>query len=411
MSGDLEYAEQILTDKMVGFASNEQFEIALKYKNAIQGLEKLKLKRLTSLNKFLTADIIAYASNGIYSTVNMLFVRQGRMLGSKNFSFESGALSDEQAISEFITRYYNSGMEIPDEIVVKVELPDEKTITEYIKTVTGKNVDVICAKMGTRKQLVDMAEVNATEHLETAVDKIRHKDDMTFSACKKLKEVLGLKNFPHRMECYDISNISGVDKVGSMVVFTDGVADKNEYRRFKIKTFDGADDFRSLQEVLTRRLQKLTDEPEKFPKPDLMVIDGGKGQLSSVGEVLKEFNVTDIDLISLAERDEEIFLPHQSNPVVLNKSDYVLRLLQRIRDEAHRFAVTYHRTLRGKRALSSVLDKVNGLGKVKRQKLIEKFSDLNGIIFATKEQLKSVEGIGDALADQIIQTLTKEGLK
>ncbi|MBO5714144.1 MAG: excinuclease ABC subunit C, partial [Clostridia bacterium] len=196
-----------------------------------------------------------------------------------------------------------------------------------------------------------------------------------------------------------------------MVVFTDGVADKNEYRRFKIKTFDGADDFRSLQEVLTRRLQKLTDEPEKFPKPDLMVIDGGKGQLSSVGEVLKEFNVTDIDLISLAERDEEIFLPHQSNPVVLNKSDYVLRLLQRIRDEAHRFAVTYHRTLRGKRALSSVLDKVNGLGKIKRQKLIERFGDLNGIIFATKEQLKSVEGIGDALADQIIQTLTKEGLK
>ncbi|MBO5714746.1 MAG: excinuclease ABC subunit C, partial [Clostridia bacterium] len=220
LSGDVEDAEQILTDKMVGFASNEQCEIALKYTNAIQGLEKLKLKRLTSLNKFLTADIIAYASNGIYSTVNMLFVRQGRMLGSKNFSFESGALSDEQAISEFITRYYNSGMEIPDEIVVKVELPDEKTITEYIKTVTGKNVDVICAKMGTRKQLVDMAEVNATEHLETAVDKIRHKDDITFSACKKLKEVLGLKNFPHRMECYDISNISGVDKVGSMVVFT-----------------------------------------------------------------------------------------------------------------------------------------------------------------------------------------------
>ena len=411
LSGDVENAEQILTDKMTAFADNEQFEIALKYKNAILGLEKLKLKRLTSLNKFLSADVIAYASNGIYSTINMLFIRQGRMLGSKNFSFESGALSDEQALSEFISRYYNSSVEIPDEIVLGVELSDEKSLKEYIKTVTGKNVEIVPTKMGVRRQLVDMATVNATEHLETAVDKIRHKDDMTVLACKKLKEVLNLKNFPHRMECYDISNISGVDKVGSMVVFTDGTADKNEYRRFKIKTFEGADDFRSLQEVLTRRLQKLSAEPEKFPKPDLMIIDGGKGQLSSVKEVLDKFSVTDIDLISLAERDEEIFVPKKSEPIVLNKSDYVLRLLQRIRDEAHRFAVTYHRTLRGKRALSSVLDKVNGLGKIKRQKLIEEFGDLNGIIFATKEQLKKVDGIGDALAEQIIITLTKEGLR
>ena len=411
LSGDVENAEQILTDKMTAFANSEQFEIALKYKNAILGLEKLKLKRLTSLNKFLSADVIAYTSNGIYSTINMLFIRQGRMLGSKNFSFESGALSDEQALSEFISRYYNSSVEIPDEIVLGVELSDEKSLKEYIKTVTGKNVDVVSTKMGVRRQLVDMATVNATEHLETAVDKIRHKDDMTVLACKKLKEILNLKNFPHRMECYDISNISGVDKVGSMVVFTDGTPDKNEYRRFKIKTFEGADDFRSLQEVLTRRLQKLSAEPEKFPKPDLIIIDGGKGQLSSVKEVLDEFNVTDIDLISLAERDEEIFVPKKSEPIVLNKSDYVLRLLQRIRDEAHRFAVTYHRTLRGKRALSSVLDKVNGLGKIKRQKLIEEFGDLNGIIFATKEQLKKVDGIGDALAEQIIITLTNEGLK
>ncbi len=411
LSGDVENAEQILTDKMTAFAENEQFEIALKYKNAILGLEKLKLKRLTSLNKFLTADVIAYASNGIYSTINMLVIRQGRMLGSKNFSFESGAFDDEQVLSEFISRYYNSDSEVPDEIIVGTELSDEKTLKEYIKTVTGKSVEVVSAKMGVRRQLVDMAEINATEHLETAVDRIRHKDDMTVSACKKLKEVLNLKNFPHRMECYDISNISGVDKVGSMVVFTDGVADKTEYRRFKIKTFEGADDFRSLKEVLSRRLQKLLSEPDKFPKPDLMIIDGGKGQLSSVKEVLDEFNVTDVDLISLAERDEEIFLPNRSDPVLLNKSDYVLRLLQRIRDEAHRFAITYHRTLRGKRALSSVLDKVNGLGKIKRQKLIEEFGDLNGIIFASKEQLKKVDGIGDALADQIILTLTNEGLK
>ncbi|MBR1983895.1 MAG: excinuclease ABC subunit C, partial [Clostridia bacterium] len=146
LSGDVENAEQILTDKMTAFADNEQFEIALKYKNAILGLEKLKLKRLTSLNKFLSADVIAYASNGIYSTINMLFIRQGRMLGSKNFSFESGALSDEQALSEFISRYYNSSVEIPDEIVLGVELSDEKSLKEYIKTVTGKNVEIVPTK-------------------------------------------------------------------------------------------------------------------------------------------------------------------------------------------------------------------------------------------------------------------------
>ncbi|MBQ7348482.1 MAG: excinuclease ABC subunit C, partial [Clostridia bacterium] len=180
---------------------------------------------------------------------------------------------------------------------------------------------------------------------------------------------------------------------------------------FKIKNFEGADDFRSLREVLSRRLERLKTDPEKFAKPDLIIIDGGKGQLSSVKEIFKDYGVSDIDLISLAKREEEIFLPDKSEPVVLSKSDYVLRMLQRIRDEAHRFAITYHRTLRGKRSLSSVLLGVKGLGKQKRLKLIEEFKDLGGILFATKEQLKKVEGIGEALANEIITKLTEEGLK
>ena len=213
------------------------------------------------------------------------------------------------------------------------------------------------------------------------------------------------------MECYDISNISGVDKVGSMVVFIDGEKSATGYRRFKIKTVEGANDFKSLQEVLRRRLNKLVIGEEKFPKPDLIVIDGGKGQLSAIKEVFDEFNIENIDLISLAEREEEIFLVGNSNPVVLDKRDYCLKMLQRLRDEAHRFAITYHRTLRGKRSLSSVLDGVNGLGKVKKKALLEKFKDLQGIISASQIELQSVQGIGEKQAKAIIEKLTKEGLK
>ena len=163
--------------------------------------------------------------------------------------------------------------------------------------------------------------------------------------------------------------------------------------------------------MMERRLERLTTDPEKFPKPDLIIIDGGKGQLSSVKEIFDKFGVNDIDLISLAEKNEEIFTLTDNNPVVLEKRDYCLRMLQRIRDEAHRFAITYHRTLRGKRALSSVLDKVKGLGKVKKHALLEKFKDLSGIIKADKEQLKTVEGIGEVQANNIIDVLTKEGLR
>jgi excinuclease ABC subunit C len=411
LSGDTAETEKLLKEKMFAASEREEFELALKYKENLLSLEKIGLKRLTSLNKILNADIVAYRANGIYSTVNLLIVRNGRMLGGKNFSFESAALSDADAISEFILRYYKKDSDIPDEIICSEELLDATVIEKYIKDGYGKAVTILSPKQGVRRQLVEMAEANAEEHLTTAVDRIKHKNDMTLAACKALKEKLGLKNYPKRMECYDISNVSGVDKVGSMVVFIDGVADKDSYRRFKIKTFEGADDYRSHQEMMERRLNRMVEDPEKFPKPDLMVIDGGKGQLSAVKEVWDRLGVTGIDLIALAEREEEIFTVGKSEPIILERRDYCLKMLQRIRDEAHRFAITYHRTLRGKRALSSVLDGVRGLGKVKKTALLEKFKDLSGIISASEEELKTVDGIGDKQAKAIIETLTKEGLK
>ena len=234
---------------------------------------------------------------------------------------------------------------------------------------------------------------------------------MTVSACRALMEKLSLNNYPKRMECYDISNISGVDKVGSMVVFIDGEPEFDSYRRFKIKTFEGADDYRAHQEMMSRRLERMKTDPDKFPKPDLMIIDGGKGQLSAIKEIFDAYGITDIDLISLAEREEEIFLVNKSDPVVLERRDYCLKMLQRIRDEAHRFAITYHRSLRGKRALSSVLDGIKGLGKVRKKALLERFKDLSGIIKATEQELLTVDGIGSVQAKLIIESLTKEGLK
>ncbi len=410
LSGDTSATEKLLKEKMQLASDNEEFEIALKYRDNLLSLEKIKQKRITSLNKFINSDVIAYKSNGIYSAVNLLIVRSGRMLGGKHFSFESSAFSDGEGLRQFIMRYYQNGKDIPDEIICKTDVEDELALKEYLKATHGKAVDIIVPKMGVRKQLVDMAEANANEHLNVAVDRVKHKKDMTITACERLKEILSLKNYPKRMECYDISNISGVDKVGSMVVFYDGEAARDFYRRFKIKTFEGADDFRSLQEVLRRRFARLKSDPESFPKPDLMVIDGGKGQLSSVKEVFDELQIEGIDLISLAERDEEIFTVGNSDPVVLPKRDYCLRMLQRIRDEAHRFAITYHRSLRSKRALSSVLDGVKGLGKIKKQALLSRFKDIGGIAGAKKEDLMQVEGIGENIAIAILDTLKREGI-
>ena len=411
LKGNTDYAESKIKEKMLALAEAEEFELALKYKDYLQGLEKIKLKRVTAMSNFIDADVIFYLTNGIYSVVSILFVRGGIMLGGKNFALEDANLSDGDAISEFISGYYSKDVKLPPEIILQTELPDADLLKEYLYAEHGEKTQFSYPKAGARKQLLDMAQENAKEHLEIAVDRIKHKNDMTISACMRLKDILGLSHYPKRMECYDISNVSGVDKVGSMVVFTDGEPDRNAYRRFKIKTFEGADDYRAHQEMMARRLERLATDTEKFPKPDLIVIDGGKGQLNSVKEVFDKYNITEIDLIALAERNEEIYTLNSSSPIVLEKRDYALKVLQRLRDEAHRFAITYHRSLHSKRALSSVLDEIKGLGKVKKLALIEKFKDIGGIIGASSEELALTDGIGEKLAKTIIDYLTKEGLK
>ena len=400
LDGNYEETQAILQEKMLHFAENEEFELALNYREKLSMLSKLKLKRITSLNRALNADVIALKTNYLYSAVNVLVTRSGVMQGGSNFALEDASFAETDALTAFIIQYYATH-ELPDEIITE-SYCEKELLERYFKEKYNKKVELVLPKQGVKKQLFEMAQNNASDYLIKSIDKIKHKNDMTKNACERLKEILGLTRYPKRMECYDISNISGVDKVGSMVVFIDGEADKSSYRRFKIKTVEGANDYASHQEMMRRRLSKFgTDEEERFPKPDLIIIDGGKGQLSAIKEVFDEFNVKDIDLISLAEREEEVFTLDREESVRIDHKDYVLKLLQRIRDEAHRFAITYFRSLHSKRNLASVLREIEGVGAKKQKALMEKFSTIDKIMSASVEELSQAEGIGMELAQRI----------
>ncbi len=385
---------------MFSASDNENFELALEYKNKLAMLTKLEAKRITALSNFIDADVIAYASNGLYSAVNILVTRKGIMQGGNSFALDEAHISDGEALTAFIVQYY-SNHEVPSEIIVE-DFCEKELLESYFKEKFNRSVEISLVKQGVKAQLLKMARKNAQEYLEKSIDKIKHRDDMTVNACMRLQQLLRLEKYPRRMECYDISNVSGVDKVGSMVVFIDGEADRSSYRRFKIKTVEGANDFASLQEVLTRRLQKLgTEEEEKFEKPDLIIIDGGKGQLSAVSEIFLSMNIEGIELVSLAKREEEVFTLYSDESVKISHRDYALKMLQRIRDEAHRFAITYFRNLHSKNSLSSVLSEIDGVGKAKRIALMERFSTLDKIMSASVEELAEVNGISRRIAENI----------
>lgn len=400
LAGNDDEAEHILTEKMNLFAEAEEFELAISYREKIKSLRKVTEKKITSLNRFISCDIIALATDNIHSAINVLVTRGGRMQGGKYFAFEDASESPGECVEQFIMRFYDKNNQLPDEILTNIDFENVSLLENYFKENHNKKVNILCPKQGVRRQLVQMAEVNANDYLEKSVDKIRHKDDMTILACNRLQSVLALSKYPKRIECYDISNISGVDKVGSMIVFLDGVKSPEDYRRFRIKTVEGADDFASLKEVLSRRIARLDTDPERFPKPDLVVIDGGKGQLSAVKEVFYEVGF-EVDLISLAKKQEEVFTVNAENPVLLERRDYALRLLQRIRDEAHRFAITYHRSLHLKRSFAQELSAIHGLGKKRIDALLAKFGSVAEIASATVEELAETEGVGEVQAKLI----------
>ena len=346
-----ELMEQIKT-RMEKYAAEEQFEKAARLRDSYLDLKKtLEKQQVVYENTKLNEDIISFLSeDGIFAIV-ILMIREGRLIDKKDFVYEVEEEDKTEFFATFFKEYYNSlTLGYPDKIVSnELENIGEKALyEEWLEILAKKKVKISYGKSAQGKELQSLADKNARVVLDNAklkkMSKIR--DDFN-EIGSYLAEKLHLKNFPHRIECYDISHIQGTNTVASMITFINGQSKKSEYKKFKIRTTEGKpDDFLSMKEVLTRRLKHLGDK--NWDKPDLMIIDGGKGQLSSVMQIIEELGVTGIDVVSLAKKHEEVFLPKKSDPVILPQNSSALFLFQRIRDEAHRFAITYHRTLRSK---------------------------------------------------------------
>ena len=285
-----------------------------------------------------------------------MMIREGRLIDKKDFTFEVEEEEKIEYFETFFKDYYNTlALEFPDKIVSDVleQIGQKSLYEEWLKIISGKNVKISYGKSAQGKELQKLADKNSQVILNNAKLSKMSKINEDFNKIGSyLKEKLKFNNFPYRMECYDISHIQGTNTVASMVTFINGLSKKSEYKRFKIKSTEGKpDDFMSMKEVLTRRLSRIGEKG--WDKPDLIIIDGGKGQLSSVMQIVKELNIEGIDFVSLAKRQEEVFLPNKSKSILLPRESSALFLIQRIRDEAHRFAITYHRKLRSKSALKT----------------------------------------------------------
>ena len=392
LKGNDREVEKVLTERMLRFAEEENFEVALKYKEKLAVLEKLVRKQVSALPKDFNLDVFAYETNGIKMAINMLVVRGGKLVGAENSVFDS----IDENLTSYLYQFYTKNNPVCDEIITD-GIEDGKALETALSEVAGRKIHLLEPKQGVRKQLLDLAHTNAHDALEKHGTLEERKDIRTKGAVKQLAEVLSLPVLPKRIECFDISHISGVDKVSSMVVFEDGEPKKSHYRKFKIKTVEGNNDFASIKETLTRRLERLNnpdETDESFSSaPDLIVVDGGKGQLAYALDALALQDRQDLQIISLAERNEDVYLgTDPKKAVVLQKDSVALQLLQRVRDEAHRFAITYHRSLHGKRMSETILTEVDGIGKKKSTELLKKFGSVENIRRATDEEIASVDG-------------------
>ncbi len=387
LSGRDDTPAKLIEQKMIEAAKKEEFERAIYYRDRLDMLSRMKERTLADLGTVTDIDAFNYVTNGALSAISVTVVRAGKLMGVRNYMVTDVALSAEEAIASFVLQYYGAlNVEVPEEICFPVHT-DVAALEEYLYSLSRIKTEITFPQRGTRKKLIDMALKNARDYLEKNADKEKRKHDNTVGAAALLAEILQLDGI-RRMECYDISNISGVDKVASQVVFINGEASNADYRRFKIKTVEGSNDFASMAEVIRRRFARLRDGDEKFDElPDLIVIDGGKGQLSAAYTAMRGEGY-DVPMVGLAKREEEVFTVFDEQPIVLPRDNVALKLLQRIRDEAHRFAITYHRSLRAKRYYSE-LESIRGVGAAKREKLLKVFK-YNEIKTATVEQLAEV---------------------
>ena len=415
MSDFLEGREERIVKKlrqeMEEAAENLEFERAARLRDRVQGVEEVLQRQKVITTELIDQDVIAVVEdntgmNG--ACVQMFFIRGGKLIGQNHFLVEG---TDEQTqadvVQEFVKQYYQNANYIPQEILLPHEIEENQIIQSWLRQKKGKKVEVHVPVRGDKKKLVDMATENATHALDQIKAEMRAKLGNTEAALKQLGEALGLTGPPMRIECYDISNTQGANQVASMVVCERGQMNKAEYRRFKIQREDDKpNDFASMEEVIRRRLKESqkANNPKFGKLPDLIIVDGGRGQVSSALAAMTETGIM-LPLAGLAKQFEHLFLPNEADPVILPRTSQALYLIQRIRDEAHRFANTFNAQLRGKDQTRSVLDEVPGIGPKRRKQLLLTFGSVTKMKQATQSELADAPGMNDGLAETLYDYL------
>ena len=402
LEGRTDEVERELNFRMEAAAESYNFELAARLRDQLLAVQKIAEKQ-NIITGAGDQDALGMARSELGVCVQVFFIRSGKMIGREHFLLRgSEEERDEDILLAFMEQYYHRAAFIPREILLPLELePESRSLLEsWLSDRKAKaKVHLLCPQRGTRRDIVTMAASNAEKYLQDEAAKLKQANEQTLGAVRELGELLGLGRLPHRMECFDISHIQGSETVASMVVFEGGLPKKEDYRRFKIRSTEGKpDDFLSMREVTTRRYVGLPEEE----LPDLIVIDGGKGQLSSALEIIRQqAGHLQVPVVGLAKQFELVFKEGESEPVVLPRHSQALYLIQRIRDEAHRFAITYHRKLRGKRNLVSVLDHIVGIGPKRRQALWSHFGNLAKIKAAGVEELAAAPGMNRPAAEAV----------
>jgi len=392
-----------------------EFEAAAKIRDQIQAVERTVEKQRMVSHWGADQDIFGMYREGGFIEVQALFVRQGKLTGNQAYALEDLEFSDAEVMESLLTQFYQGDRFVPDEILVPMELEDRGVREEYLGERKEKRVSILCPQRGDKRHLLDMAAENARQSFFERHDQEKRREKMLLELQGKLR----LKNYPQRIECFDISTIHGAHAVGSMVTFFNGEPDKKRYRHYRIRSVSedsGGDDFAMMYEVLRRRFSRGVTEGDL---PDLVVVDGGKGQLGMAVAAMRDLGVEGVDLAALAKMrvqrsarsfeiqrsEERLFLPGQSNPVVLRRNSNALFLLQRVRDEAHRFAITYHKKLRTRQTLYSALDRIPGIGGARKRALLRAFGSVKRIEEATLEDLLKVPSVNAKIAQEILDTL------
>ncbi|MBI2347598.1 MAG: excinuclease ABC subunit UvrC [Deltaproteobacteria bacterium] len=404
-----------LKERMRERADALEFEAAAKIRDQIQAVERTVEKQRMVSHWGADQDIFGMYREGGFIEVQALFVRQGKLTGNQAYALEDLEFSDAEVMESLLTQFYQGDRFVPDEILVPMELEDREVREEYLGERKGKRVSIFCPQRGDKRHLLDMAAENARQSFFERHDQEKRREKMLLELQGKLR----LKNYPQRIECFDISTIHGAHAVGSMVTFFNGEPDKKRYRHYRIRSVSadsGGDDFAMMHEVLRRRFSRGAAEGDL---PDLVVVDGGKGQLGMAVAATRDLGIEGVDLAALAKMrvqrsarsfeiqrsEERLFLPGRSNPVVLRRNSNALFLLQRVRDEAHRFAITYHKKLRTRQTLYSALDRIPGIGGARKRALLRAFGSVKRIEEATVEELLKIPSMNEKVAQEILQSL------